>query len=140
MNVRSKMLMALVAIVVSTLPHISYASQQDHGQQRDLLDHPNNNPSLSNQHLEQEKMEHFLSRESGKEDLSFLVKQNQMLLERLIKAEERLSLAESDINYLRMDHASLEARCSANEEDINITDSIFAKTDMNVNENMMSVK
>ena len=51
--------------------------------------------------LEQEKREHYLNRKSD-EDPSLLVKQNQMLLERLRKAEERLALAESDIKSLRM--------------------------------------
>ena len=79
------MMMALVAIVISSLTPICFASQSDQ-------------LSLSS---EQEKRDHYLSR-NGDEDSNILKKENQMLLERLIKAEERLANAESDINSLKM--------------------------------------
>ena len=81
-------------------------------------------------------------------------KQNQVLFERLRKAEERLTAAESDIYSLRMNYANLEARFNANEgdireveDDISALDSKFVDTediltsfDMNVSANMMSIK
>ena len=77
-----------------------------------------------------------------------------MLFERLRKAEERLTAAESDIYSLRMNYANLEARFNANEgdireveDDISALDSKFVDTediltsfDMNVSANMMSIK
>ena len=82
---KSKIMMALVAIVIASLTPTCFASQSDQ-------------LSLSS---EQEKREHYQSRNDD-EDSNILKKENQMLLERLIKAEERLANAESDINSLKM--------------------------------------
>ena len=125
---RSMIMMALTAIAAVALPAGASASPH-HEHHQDELD------MLVNSHHHQkatplQEKEHHLGRKIDRDNhRDYLERQNEMLLERLQSAEDRLTTAERDINSLQMNYANLETRCGASEVDIkgdNILDDMVA--------------
>ena len=155
---RSMIMMALTAIAGVALPAGASAAPH-HGHRQDELDMFANTKNVHQKATPLQEKEHHLSRKIDREHhTDYLERQNEMLLERLQSAEQRLTTAERDINSLRMDYANLDARFSACEDakgDNILDDMVALKTansndsdvvdkliglDMTLSNDMMSIK